>query len=95
MHAQLCLSVSHLEMIYRVKRTSKRAGVREGSKLWNISTVHHIVSGSFALLSALVRRARKSLAVKEREIKLTEDQTGDLFGSDLAQIFAKQLLGRV
>ena len=94
MCAQLCLSISHLEMIYGVKRTSKRAGVREGSKLWSISAVHHIASGSFALLSALVWRAGKSLAVKKREIKLTEDQTGDPFGRDLAEIFAEQLLGR-
>ena len=54
----------------------------------------HIASGSFALLSALVWRAGKSLAVKKREIKWTEDQTGDPFGRDLAQIFAEQLLGR-
>ena len=94
-HAQLCLSISHLEMIYRAKCTSKRAGVREGSKLWNISAVHHTVSGSFALLSALVWRAGKNLVVKKREIKLTGDQTGDPFGRYLAQIFVEQLLGKV
>lgn len=95
MCAQLCLSVFHLEMIYRVKHTSKRAGDREGSKPWNISAVHHIATGSFALFSTLVRRAGKSLVVKKGEIKLTEDQTGDPFGRGLAQIFAEQLLGRV
>lgn len=69
MCAQLCLSVSSLEMIYRAKCTSKRAGVREGSKPWNISAVHHIAAGSFASLSALVRRGGKSLAVKKRAAK--------------------------
>lgn len=73
MWAQLWLS--HLEMIYGVKCTSKRAGVREGSKLLSISAVHPAVPGSFALLSALAWRAGKSLTVKKREIKLTEDQT--------------------
>lgn len=95
MCVQLCQSICHLKMIYRVKHTSKRASVREGSKPWNISAVHHIVFGSFALLSAPVPRAGKSLALKKREIKLTEDQTGDPFGRDLAQIFAEKLLGRV
>lgn len=72
MWAQLCLS--HLEVIYGVKCTSKGAGVKEGSKLLSISAVHPVVSGSSALLSALAQRAEKNLIVKKREIKLTEVQ---------------------
>lgn len=73
MWAQLCLS--HLDVIYGVKCTSKRAGVREGSELLSISAVHPAVSGSFALLSALAQRAGKNLTEKKGEINLTEDQT--------------------
>lgn len=71
MWAQLCLS--HLEMIYGVKCTSKRAGVRQSSKLLNISAAPPVVS--VALLSALAQRAGKNLTVQKREIRLIEDQT--------------------
>lgn len=64
MWAQLCLS--RLEVIYGVKCTSKGAGVREGSKLLSVSAVHPVVSGSFALLSALAQGAGKNLTEKER-----------------------------
>lgn len=77
MWAQLCLP--HLEMIYGVKCTSKRAGVWEGSKLLSISAVHPVVSGSSALLSALAQSAGKNLTVKKREIKLKDQTAGKGF----------------
>lgn len=57
----------------------QRAGVREGSKLLSVSAAHPVVSGSFALLSALAQRAGKNLTVKKREIKLKDQTAGKGF----------------